>query len=143
MNRNETMHEITVEAVTENLEQVTQFTDAFLEQIGCPMKVQIQIDIVIDELFSNIAHYAYAPGTGAATVRIEAAENPEAVVLTFLDRGVPYNPLEKEDPDITLSAEQRDIGGLGIYMVKKTMDELSYTYQDGQNILTVKKMLRK
>jgi len=103
------------------------------------MKAQMQIDIAIDELFSNIAYYAYNPDVGPATVRVEVVEDPMAVVITFIDNGVPYDPLAREDPDTTLSAEERDLGGLGIYMVKKSMDEVTYEYKDGQNILKIKK----
>ena len=135
------MKELTLAATLENIETVTDFVNEQLEALDCPMKAQLQIDIAIDELFSNIARYAYAPDTGEATVRVEALANPSAVVITFIDRGMPYNPLEKADPDITLSAEERDIGGLGIYMVKKSMDAVEYEYTDGQNILTLKKYL--
>ena len=133
------MKELTVEATKENIPQVTAFVDQQLEDIGCPMKAAMQIDIAIDELFSNIAHYAYRSGTGPATVRVETVENPMAVIITFLDHGVPYDPLKKEDPDISLSAEEREVGGLGIYLVKKSMDELDYEYRDGQNILRIRK----
>lgn len=105
------------------------------------MKVQMQVDIAIDELFSNIAHYAYNPETGSATVQVEVTEDPLAVVITFIDHGTPYDPLAKEDPNTKLSAEERQIGGLGIYMVKKTMDDVSYEYKDGRNILKIKKNL--
>lgn len=101
----------------------------------------MQIDVAVEELFVNIAQYAYAPGIGVATIRLEIQEDPFVVVITFIDNGIPYNPLAKEDPDITLSAEERPIGGLGIYMVKKSMDEVSYEYKDGQNILRIKKQL--
>lgn len=133
------MNELTVNAVVENIEKVTAFVDEQLEELGCPMKAQMQIDIAIDELFGNIAHYAYNPDIGPATVRVEVVEEPLSVVITFIDNGVPYDPLTKEDPDITLSAEERDIGGLGIYMVKKTMDDIVYEYKDGQNILKIRK----
>lgn len=133
------MKELTVEATVDNITQVTAFVDEQLEELGCPMKAQMQIDIAIDELFSNIVHYAYNPDVGTATVRIEVTEDPLAVVITFIDNGVQYDPLAKEDPDTTLSAEEREIGGLGIYMVKKSMDEITYDYKDGQNILTIKK----
>lgn len=133
------MKELTVEATKENIPQVTAFVDQQLEDIGCPMKAAMQIDIAIDELFSNIAHYAYRSGTGPATVRVETVEKPMAVIITFLDHGVPYDPLKKEDPDISLSAEEREAGGLGIYLVKKSMDELDYEYRDGQNILRIRK----
>ena len=137
------MKELTISARLENIETVTAFVDEQLEEMGCPMKAQMQIDIAIDELFSNIAHYAYTPDTGEATVRVEVTESPLAVIITFIDHGVPYDPLAKEDPDTTLSAEERQIGGLGIYMVKKSMDEIAYRYQDGQNILMTKKQLSK
>lgn len=133
--------ELNIEAALENIETVTNFVNEQLESLGCPMKAQIQIDVAIDELFGNIAHYAYAPEKGPATVRIEVKENPLAVVITFIDNGKPFDPLNSEDPDITLSAEDRQIGGLGIYMVKKSMDEISYEYKDGQNILKIKKHL--
>ncbi|MDC7287508.1 ATP-binding protein [Blautia schinkii] len=135
------MKELTIDAAVENIAKVTEFVDGQLEELGCPMKAQMQIDIAIDELFSNISHYAYNPEVGPATVRVEVADNPMSVVITFIDKGVPYDPLAKADPDITLSAEEREIGGLGIYMVKKSMDEISYEYKDGQNILTIKKSI--
>lgn len=135
------MKELTLDAVTDNITKVTEFVDEQLEELGCPMKAQMQIDIAIDELFSNIAHYAYNPEVGPATVRVEVAEDPMAVVVTFVDHGVQYDPLAKEDPDTTLSAEERSIGGLGIYMVKKSMDDITYEYKDGQNILKIKKNL--
>ena len=136
------MKELTVAATVENIATVTDFVDEQLEALGCPMKAQMQIDIAIDELFGNIAHYAYNPEIGQATVRVEVVENPLAVTITFIDNGVPYDPLAKADPDTTLSAEERDIGGLGIYMVKKSMDDITYEYKDGQNILAIKKSLR-
>lgn len=133
------MKELTVDATIENAAAVTSFVDEQLEQLDCSLKTQCQVDIAIDELFGNIANYAYNPEVGAATVRVEVTENPLAVVITFIDNGVPYDPLAKADPDITLSAEEREIGGLGIYMVKKSMDDVSYEYKDGKNILRIKK----
>ena len=135
------MKELTVEAKTANIEAVTDFVNEQLEALDCPMKAQMQIDIAIDELFGNIAHYAYNPEIGKATVRVEVIEDPLAVTITFIDNGVPYDPLAKADPDTTLSAEEREIGGLGIYMVKKSMDDITYEYKDGQNILKIKKNL--
>ena len=131
-----------VAATIENIEVVTDFVNEQLEALDCPMKAQIQIDVAIDELFGNIAHYAYHPEVGEATVRVEVIQEPLAVVITFIDNGVPYDPLAKADPDITLSAEDREIGGLGIFMVKKSMDEITYEYKDGQNILAIKKSLK-
>ena len=133
------MKELTIAAKVENIEAVTDFVNEQLEALDCPMKAQMQIDIAVDELFGNIAHYAYNPVIGQATVRVEVTQDPLAVVITFIDNGVPYDPLAKADPDTTLSAEEREIGGLGIYMVKKTMDDITYEYQDGKNILKIKK----
>ena len=135
------MKELNIAATVENIEVVTDFVNEQLEALDCPMKAQMQIDIAIDELFGNIAHYAYNPEIGDATVRVEVIENPLAVVITFIDKGVPYDPLAKADPNTTLSVEEREIGGLGIFMVKKTMDEITYEYKDGQNILKIKKNL--
>lgn len=135
------MKELTIAATTENIETVTNFVNEQLEALDCPMRAQIQIDIAIDELFGNIAHYAYNPEVGSATVRVEVSQDPLAVIITFIDKGVPYDPLRNADPNVTLSAEERQIGGLGIYMVKKSMDEISYEYKNGQNILTIKKRI--
>ena len=136
------MKEWTVGAATENVSAVTDWINEALEDIDCPMKAQMQIDIAIDELMSNIICYAYeTPENETVTVRFDVTDDPHAVRITFLDHGVPYNPLEKEDPDITLSAEERQIGGLGIFMVKKSMDEVLYEHRDGQNVLTIVKYL--
>lgn len=133
------MRELDIEAKTENLDQVLAFVDEELEKYECGMKTQMQIDIAVEEIFVNIAHYAYNPAVGKATIRIEVTDG--TVSLTFIDNGIPYDPLAKEDPDITLSAEERQIGGLGIFMVKKSMDDVKYEYKDGSNILTFSKDL--
>ncbi len=135
------MKELNIEATVENIEKVTDFVNEQLEFLGCSMKAQTQIDIAIDELFGNIAHYAYSPEVGKATVRVEVIKDPLSVVITFIDNGVPYDPLKAADPDVTLSAEEREIGGLGIFMVKKSMDDVSYEYKEGQNILRIKKQI--
>lgn len=135
------MKELTIDATLDNISTVTAFVDEQLEQLDCPPKTKMQMDIAIDELFGNIANYAYNPNIGTATVRVEVTDNPLAVVITFIDNGVPYDPLAKADPDITLSAEEREIGGLGIYMVKKSMDDVFYEYKDGKNILKIRKNL--
>ena len=135
------MKELTMNATIDNIQTVTDFVDAQLEALDCPIKAQMQIDIAIDELFGNIAHYAYNPEVGSATVRVEVAEEPLSVIITFIDNGVPFDPLATEDPDVTLSVEERGVGGLGVYMVKKSMDEITYAYKNGQNILTIKKHL--
>ena len=136
------MKELTIAATVENIEVVTDFVNEQLETLDCPMKAQMQIDIAIDELFGNIAQYAYNPDVGDATVRVEVQEDPLAVIITFIDGGVPYDPLSAAAPDTTLSAEERTMGGLGIFMVKKTMDEITYRYENGSNILSIRKNLR-
>ena len=136
------MKELTIEATPENVDNVIEFIDGMLEEYGCGVKEQMAIDVAVDELFSNIARYAYNPETGYATVRVDVINDPLAVEITFIDNGVPYDPLEKIDPDTTLSIEDRKIGGLGIFIVKKSMDDVSYEYKDGKNILTIKKNLQ-
>lgn len=133
------MVERTFPAALEYLEQVQDFIDEQLEQHDCPMKAKFQLDVAVEEIFVNIAHYAYHPEVGEATVRCCVGGSPLQVTIQFLDRGKPFNPLAKEDADTTLSAEDRDIGGLGILMVKKSMDAVDYTYENGKNILTIKK----
>lgn len=135
------MKEIKLEAVVENIPRATAFVSEELDKIGCPMKARAQIDIAIDELFGNIAHYAYPCGTGDAVVQFEFDAPSRTAAVTFMDSGVPYDPLKKEDPDVTLPAEQRKIGGLGIFLVKKTMDEMRYERRDGRNVLTIKKRI--
>ncbi len=133
------MKELTVDAAVENIEVVTDFVNCELEQLGCPLKAQTQIDIAIDELFGNIARYAYTPDIGKATVRFAVEDEPLSVVITFIDHGIPFNPLEQAAPDVHAAAEDRPIGGLGIFLVKKSMNLVEYTYKDGQNILKIKK----
>ena len=135
------MKELNISATVENIPVVTAFVDEQLEALNCPLKAQMQIDIAIDELFGNIAQYAYNPDIGSATVRVEVSEDPLAVIITFIDGGIPYDPLKADDPDTTLSAEDRPLGGLGIYMVKKSMDAIIYEHRDGKNILSIKKAL--
>ena len=134
------MKELIIEAKIENLDTVLDFINAELEAVGCPMKMQNQIAISVEEIFVNIAHYAYNPVTGGAAIRIVVGDE---ILIEFEDTGTPYNLLKKEDPDITLNAQEREIGGLGIYMVKNMMDAVEYKHEDGKNILTIKKSLTK
>ncbi len=133
--------ELTVDAAVENIPALTEFVEAELDAVDCPMKAKMQLTMAIDEIAANIAQYAYAPGTGPVTLRFAFEEETRTVTLTFLDKGMPYDPLKKEDPDVSLSAEDRPIGGLGIYLVKKTMDSVAYEYKFGRNVLTIEKKL--
>lgn len=133
------MKKIKLDAKIENLQQALSFVDAELEAAGCSLKTQMQIDIAVEELFTNIASYAYAPDTGSVVIGIDVTDGVAGI--TFTDSGVPYDPLKRKDPDVRLPAEDREIGGLGIFMVKKTMDEMRYAWRDGQNILTIRKKI--
>ena len=135
------MTEWTFDATIENIPEVTARVDEQLEALDCPMKAQMQIDVAIDELFSNVANYAYENGVGSVTARFEFDADTREARISFIDSGTPYNPLEKDDPDVSLPPEERDIGGLGIYLVKKTMDALLYEYRDGRNIVTICKRI--
>lgn len=136
------MKELVIEAERENLPKVQAFIDEQLEAAGCPMPTQITIDVAAEEIFVNIASYAYSPETGPVTIQVAVHENPLSAKITFIDHGRPYNPLEKPDPDTTLTVRQRKKGGLGIYMVKQSMDRVNYEYQNGKNMLTIEKILR-
>lgn len=133
------MQEKTLDATIENIDVITDFINEQLELSGCPLKAQTQIDVAIDEIFSNIARYAYQSKVGQATVRIEMFEDPKSVAITFIDSGIPFNPLEMKDPDTSAKAEVREVGGLGVYIVKKSMDKVSYENKDGKNILRIQK----
>ena len=135
------MKELIIEAVNTNLDEVLAFVDEQLEEANCSSKIQTTIEIAVEELFVNIANYAYSPEIGTAVVQVSVNKEPLSVEITFIDNGKPYDPLAKPDPDVTLSAEERQIGGLGIFMVKKSMDDIQYEYKDGRNILTIKKIL--
>ncbi|QUA53512.1 ATP-binding protein [Aristaeella lactis] len=135
------MADLTVDALVSNLDQVLAFVDGQLETMDCSMKAQMQIDVAVEEIYVNIANYAYAPETGKAYISVRPDPENASVTIEFRDNGIPFDPLAKADPDVTLSAEERKIGGLGIYMVKKSMDAMEYSRKDGQNILTITKKL--
>ena len=130
---------ITVSAEIENQDKVMDFVNERLEKASAPMKVTAQTDIVIDEVFANICNYAYAPDKGTATIRCSVGGTPAFLSLVFRDKGKPFNPLNKADPDITASIEDREIGNLGIFMVKQIMDTVEYEYKNGENVLTMTK----
>jgi len=135
------LKQLDVQAIDKNLPQVLAFIDEQLDAADCPKKIKIQIDLAVEEIFVNIAHYAYDPDIGTATVRVDVLGDPPSVDITFIDNGIPYDPLAKQDPNVKLPAKDRKIGGLGIFMVKKNMDDVKYEYIDGHNILTMKKGL--
>ena len=131
----------TFPAKTDALSDVLGFVDEMLQSYDCPMKIQMGICVAIEEVFVNIAHYAYGGGDGDMTLGIGFDEGTRNITFEMADSGVPFDPLKKPDPDITLSAEDREIGGLGIFITKKTMDSVSYSYEDGKNILTMIKKI--
>ncbi|MBQ7739894.1 MAG: ATP-binding protein [Eubacterium sp.] len=133
------MKKIKVDATLENLDTVIDFVDGYLEENECSMKNQAKIDLSLEEIYVNIANYAYGDEIGKA--EIEVSREGDDVIIVVKDSGTPYNPLEKTDPDISLSAEERQIGGLGIFLVKKNMDFVSYAYEDSKNIFTMKKSI--
>ena len=135
------MAELTLEATLENLEKVLGFVEEQLKTNECSVKKLMQIQIAVEEIYVNIVHYAYQTETGMVTIGVCVGGNPVQATITFIDRGIPYDPLAGEEPDTTLSAEERKIGGLGIFIAKKSMDDVKYVYSQGQNILTIWKSL--
>ena len=135
------MEKITVDAVLENLQTVIDFATEKLEARDCSMKIIMQTELVVEEIFVNIANYAYHPEIGSATFCMEFMEEPATLLMTFIDGGKAYNPLEQASPDTTLELDKREIGGLGIFLVKKNVDEITYEYTDEKNILRMKKFL--
>ena len=135
------MPRIKMPAVPERIEGALDFLNSILDNVGCTPKARMQLNVAADELLTNVAMYAYTKGKGDVSFSVDILDDPKRAVLTFIDSGIPYDPLKKEDPDITLSAEERKIGGLGIFIVKKTMDDMTYSYENGQNVLTIVKYL--
>lgn len=133
------MEKLTIEASVENLATVTEFITSSLEEKDCSLKIIMQMELVIEEIYVNVASYAYRPSIGPVTIYKEFV-TPQAIIVTFVDSGMPYNPLEHEDPDINADIEDREVGGLGIFLIKKNVDEISYERRDDQNILTIKKL---
>ena len=131
----------TFPAKVEALSDVLGFVDRTLESYECPMKIQTAICVAIEEVFVNVAHYAYGDGEGDMVLGIGFDEESRNITFRMSDKGTPFDPLKKPDPDITLSAEEREIGGLGIFITKKTMDTVSYAYENGENILTMIKKI--
>jgi anti-sigma regulatory factor (Ser/Thr protein kinase) len=134
------MKSMKFDATIENLSEVLLFIDRQLMSENCGIRTKMAIDVAVEELYVNVARYAYAPDTGEVEIQVEVLDDPKGCEITFIDSGIPYNPLAKEDPDVNLSAEEREIGGLGIFMVKKSMDDMRYEYRDNKNILTIRKL---
>lgn len=139
MERQNNSNSIKVKADVNSVPFVNELVESYLENLGISMKIQMQVNIVIDEILSNIAQYSFTNANGMATILYEYDDNERLLTITFIDNGIPYNPLSTKVPDITLSAEEREIGGLGIHMVKEFMDDLKYEYKDGCNHFTLKK----
>ena len=136
------MNTLTVPANVDCLDQVIGFINDELEKYDCPMKAQMQLEIAVEEIFVNIANYAYRPVEGEAEIRCDVLTGPLRVEIQFLDGGKPFDPLAKKDYDTSPEAfDDTVVGGLGIYMTKQTMDDVQYAYKDGKNILTIRKSL--
>lgn len=135
------MQDITLQASDDTLYTVLDAIEAHLCKNGCPDSVKTEVLISVEEIYVNISHYAYNGKAGEATVQMEVTQDPRICRVVFKDQGIPYNPLEKEDPDVSLSADEREIGGLGIFMVKQYMDKITYQYEKGYNVLTIEKRL--
>ena len=137
------MKELKIEAVPENIEAVIDFVNQELESHDCGFPEEMSIDIAVDEIFANISYYAYGDKTGFAEVSVEITGSPPLARIVFADSGTPFNPLKMPEPDVTLSIEEREIGGMGIHIVRKSMDSVEYLYKDGKNILTIEKYLNR
>ncbi len=132
---------ITVKAVMGNLEKVLSFVRKKMNETEGGMLDCITLEMVVEELYTNIASYAYGKKAGIVTVKCSAKQKPLELTVTFMDRGIPYNPLEHEDPDIRAPLEERKIGGNGILIAKEMMDDMQYEFRDGVNILTIRKLI--
>ena len=135
------MEKLTIRTEMENLPAVQDFVVRALTAAGYQGPLRTKIRVALEEIYANIVLYAYGSEVGNATIEVEITENPKTAVITLRDQGTPYNPLSREDPDVTLKARDRRRGGLGIFMTKKLMDQVSYAWENGQNVLTLIKRL--
>lgn len=135
------MNKLTVPAKIENLQKVMDFLGDQLDSVDYVMKARLQLELSIEEAYVNIVNYAYESEEGEVLICCNVGESPLKITMQFIDYGKPYNPLENEDPDLSLNAEEKEIGGLGIFLIKKNVDDISYEYCDGKNILTIQKKL--
>lgn len=133
---------LNVDASLDSLDEVTAFFEDTLADEGCPHKMIMQVIVCVEEIFVNVASYAYNDGQGGScrlSITVDVNDDKKRATIVVADSGKPFNPLERENPDITLTADEREIGGLGIFMVKKSMDTLEYEYKSGENILMMTK----
>lgn len=130
---------IIVPAALNQIAPVTEMINKKMEELNCSLRTRMHIRVAVDEIISNIVHYAYGNRRGTINVEVEAEENPPYLSITFIDQGVPFNPLTARDPELAGSAKQRPVGGLGLYIVKKTMDMVYYEYKNNSNILIIRK----
>lgn len=131
---------LVVEATEDSLDNVTEFIDELLEDLPCSPEARAKLDMATEEIFVNIASYAYAPDTGQATIRGSVLQEPPCTLtLIFEDSGKKFNPLEREAPNLSPAIRRRIVGGLGIFLARSMADEISYEYRDEKNILSVKK----
>lgn len=133
------MATLTVPAKKEYINQLLDLLHQQLDRVSCPLKISLELELAVEEAFVNIATHAYVKEGGTATFDCEVEPDAGLVILRFTDQGLPFNPLGKKDPDTALSADQRPIGGLGIFLIKKTMDKCAYTYHQGANVFTLTK----
>ena len=136
------MNKLVVPASVDKLDEVMAFVNNSLKGLEYSGKTLMEIEIAVEEVFVNIAKYAYPPEEGQVTVETEISGEPKILIARFTDSGTKYDPLEKEDPDTGLSVEDTPIGGLGIFITKESMDDVIYEYKDNKNILTIRKELR-
>lgn len=132
------MKRLLLDATDDNLSVAMSYLGELLD-IDCSPRARMHLEVAFEEIFVNIAHYAYGNKTGQVEILFDRTDDD--LKITFIDSGKPYDPLAKPDPDTTLSAELRQIGGLGIFLVKKYMDDVSYEYRDGKNIFSMIKKL--
>lgn len=138
-----TVKEKIIPAHIDYYSDTAEYLEELLESAGCPPKTMIEITIAFEEIFVNIASYAYpnenADKKGMVKMIFTISDDEKSCAIKFIDQGIPYDPLAKPDPDVTLSIEEREVGGLGIYMVKQSMDSVAYEYKDGSNVFTIYK----
>ncbi len=133
------MKELRIKAIIKNLHRVLEFIDAILIKEKCSPDLISQMDIAVEEIFVNVSSYAYSPKDGEITIRVEILRDTNEIQVTFKDDGVPFDPLKHQDPNVDIPIEDRPIGGLGVYMVKMSMDKVEYEYKDGSNVLSITK----